>query len=257
MAAAEAPPEGPGSGFLVVVDEAAVEQASRMCRDRGVRSSPFPQSQQLSLKQDDTPHPAETASDCLPEILDKCLDISSGPSRPPSTRNVTVPPPTTPCSCPSSASRCRPASTMSSAPTASTPGRCRRVPGPGRRTGRRAAASAPSPTTCRRGASTTATCTSRWRCSSSRVPGKNGFRAVAVAGDGIPPDYLRKKKGWKAVGMASPVYDLADDAQRVDTALRALMPNGLDGAGVVVVGRWYVPFVFVFVKADGERRLKD
>ncbi|WVZ49551.1 hypothetical protein U9M48_000898 [Paspalum notatum var. saurae] len=42
----------------------------------------------------------------------------------------------------------------------------------------------------------------------------------------------------------------------MDTALRARMPDGLDGASAGgIVGRWYVPFMFV--KANGERRLKD
>jgi len=85
--------------------------------------------------------------------------------------------------------------------------------------------------------------------------GDKGFKAVAVAADGIPPHYLRKK-GWKGNTMASSkrAYDLAGDAQGVDSALRRRMPD-LDDPGVVVVGRWYVPFMFV--KADGDRSLKD
>lgn len=85
--------------------------------------------------------------------------------------------------------------------------------------------------------------------------GDKGFKAVAVAADGIPPHYLRKK-GWKVNTMASSkrAYDLAGDAQGVDSALRRRMPD-LDDPGVVVVGRWYVPFMFV--KADGDRSLKD
>ncbi|WVZ49558.1 hypothetical protein U9M48_000904 [Paspalum notatum var. saurae] len=256
MAAAEAPPPGPGSGFLVVVDEAAVEQAPTccwgLCRDPRVRSLPFPQSQQLSLKQDDTPHPAETALDCASEILDKCFNIS-GPGKPPGTRNVTAP------------------DYAVFVPVVGEPLSSHRyyvVRADGKHTGKVSA--------CSREEDKTTCCF----CSITNdvpprsfdrgdvyqqvevqqlAPGKNGFRAVAVAGDGVPPDYLRKKKGWKVVGMASPTYDLADDAQGVDAVLRSRMPE-VDGetsssSPPVVVGRWYVPFLFV--KADGERRLKD
>lgn len=83
--------------------------------------------------------------------------------------------------------------------------------------------------------------------------GSKGFKAVAVATDGIPPHYLRNK-GWKVNTMSKPKYDLAGDAQGVDAALRRCKPQDLDGPGVVV-GKWYVPFVFV--RADGDRRLKD
>lgn len=84
--------------------------------------------------------------------------------------------------------------------------------------------------------------------------GNKGFKAVAVATDGIPPHYLRKK-GWKVSTMKSPRYDLADDAQGVDSDLRRRMPD-LESLSIaerssppVVVGRWYIPFMFV--KADG------
>ncbi|KAJ1276852.1 hypothetical protein BS78_05G247900 [Paspalum vaginatum] len=253
MAAAEAPPEGPGSGFLVVVDEAAAEQARAccwgLCRDGAVRSLPFPQSLQLSLKQDDAPHPAETATECVSEILGSsmCLDVSGG--RPPGLRNVTAP------------------DYAVFVPVVGEPLSSRRyyvVRADGKHAGKVSA--------CSREEDKTTCCF----CSVTNdvpprsfdrgdvyqqvevqqlAPGKNGFTKVAVAGDGIPTDYLRKKKGWKAVGMASPTYDLALTAQGVDAALRGRMPDGLDGAGVVVVGRWYVPFMFV--KADGGRRLKD
>ncbi|WVZ49641.1 hypothetical protein U9M48_000981 [Paspalum notatum var. saurae] len=255
MAAAEAPPEGPGSGFPVVLDEAAVEQARRtccwgLCRGPRVRSLPFPQSLKLSLKQDDAPHPVETAVNCASEILGsrKCLNVSGG--RPPGLRTATAP------------------DYAVFVPVVGEPLSSRRyyvVCADGKHAGKVSA--------CSREEDKTTCCF----CSVTNdvpprsfdrgdvyqqvevqqlTPGKNGFRAVAVAADGVPPDYLRKKKGWKAVGMASPTYDLADDAQGVDAALRARMPDdGLDGAAVVVVGRWYVPFLFV--KADGERRLKD
>ncbi|KAJ1276857.1 hypothetical protein BS78_05G248400 [Paspalum vaginatum] len=245
-AAAEAPPEGPGSGFLVVVDEAAVEQARTcywgLCRDREVRSLPFPQSLQLSLKEDDTPHPAETAILCVSETF---FGVSGSTGRPP----VTAP------------------DYAVFVPVVGEPLSSRRyyvVRARGKHTGKVSACSRlEDKTTCCCFCSITKDVPPR---SFDRgdvyqqveeqqlAPGRNGFRAVAVAGDGIPPNYLRKKKGWKVEGMASPVYDLADDAQGVDVALRARMPPDLDGAAGVL-GRWYVPFLFV--KADGDRRLKD
>uniref|UniRef100_A0A0E0QIZ9 Uncharacterized protein n=1 Tax=Oryza rufipogon TaxID=4529 RepID=A0A0E0QIZ9_ORYRU len=55
-AAAERPPEGPGSGFLVVEDEAAVEQAATiccgLCHDPRVRTLPFTQSWRLYMGED-------------------------------------------------------------------------------------------------------------------------------------------------------------------------------------------------------------
>ena len=60
--AAEPPPEGPGSGFLVVLDE-ATEQASTLCcglcLDPRVRRLPFPQNRQLSVKQGNSSDPLE------------------------------------------------------------------------------------------------------------------------------------------------------------------------------------------------------
>jgi len=86
------------------------------------------------------------------------------------------------------------------------------------------------------------------------------FKASAVASDGIPPHYLMNK-GWTVVAMAKPKYPLHDDAQGVDSALRDQMPDldslsvGSPPAVAAVVGRWYVPFLFM--KADGRRRIKD
>uniref|UniRef100_A0ACD5VCU5 Uncharacterized protein n=1 Tax=Avena sativa TaxID=4498 RepID=A0ACD5VCU5_AVESA len=58
----------------------------------------------------------------------------------------------------------------------------------------------------------------------------------------------------------SPKYDLTD-AQGMDSALRRRMPDfqsvsiAESCSPAVLVGRWYVPFMFV--KADGDRSLKD
>ncbi|KAJ1276856.1 hypothetical protein BS78_05G248300 [Paspalum vaginatum] len=219
-AAAEAPPEGPGSGFLVVVQARAC--CWGLCRDRAVRSLPFPQSQQLSLKQDDTPHPAETAAECLPEILGMCLDCLAGSSGggggPPGNKIATLP------------------DYAVFVPVVGEPLSSRRyyvVRADSKHTGKVSACSTEEDKTTCCFCSITNDVPPR-SFDRGDVYQQNGFRAVAVAEDGIPPDYLRKKKGWKAVGMASPTYD---------------------HASVVVVGRWYVPFLFV--KADGERRLKD
>lgn len=53
QAAAEPPPDGPGSGILVVEDEAAVERATRwwgLWLDRQVYGLPFPQSRKLKVE---------------------------------------------------------------------------------------------------------------------------------------------------------------------------------------------------------------
>uniref|UniRef100_J3MSY5 Uncharacterized protein n=1 Tax=Oryza brachyantha TaxID=4533 RepID=J3MSY5_ORYBR len=92
-----------------------------------------------------------------------------------------------------------------------------------------------------------------------QLKGGKGFRAEAVAADGIPPKYLRRK-GWTIRTSSSTRYDnLTDSARGVDWPLRRRMPD-LSGFGAgakssppVVVGRWYCPFMFV---RDG-RRLKD
>ncbi|KAK3164489.1 hypothetical protein QOZ80_1AG0019650 [Eleusine coracana subsp. coracana] len=189
-AAAEEPPEGPGSGFLVVVDEATKELASRCCGlswDRRLKDLPFPQSRQLALQHSNAVHPAftgiEMVSACSKEE-DKtsccfCTCVKDVKPRPFDSGDV-------------------------------------------------------------------------YQQMEMAQSGSRSFKAESVTSDGIPPEYLRKK-GWK-VSIASPKYDLADDAQGVNRERRHQMPPDLD-APPVVVGKWYVPFLFV--KADGERRLKD
>jgi hypothetical protein len=94
-AAAEAPPEGPGSGFLVVVDEAA-EQARTvccgLCSDPELRGLPFPQSRQLALRESTNPNPLEMCGqgvDLLSEIVGKIYHFNSG--RPPSSKAPALP----------------------------------------------------------------------------------------------------------------------------------------------------------------------
>lgn len=92
------------------------------------------------------------------------------------------------------------------------------------------------------------------------LPRTRRFSAGAVAADGIPPEYLRRK-GSK-VSTESSKYDLADDANGVDVPLRRRTPDLGCGGGstspspVVVVGRWYVPFIFVRVDDDERRRVR-
>ncbi|CAN8293754.1 unnamed protein product [Cochlearia groenlandica] len=69
------------------------------------------------------------------------------------------------------------------------------------------------------------------------------FFATSVASDGIPPRFLRRK-GWTVPFSASEDFGLIDDAKGiVDANLRSNLPDGFDKS--VVVGKWYVPFLFV------------
>ncbi|XP_066336130.1 uncharacterized protein [Miscanthus floridulus] len=255
-ATAEPPPEGPGSGFLVVLDE-ATEQASTLCcglcLDPRVRCLPFPQNRQLSVKQGNSSDPLEGFGKCIDvisEILGKALDDPSGGGRAPGAGRYVAPP-----------------DYVMFVPVIGQPlssGRYYVVKVDGKHTGKVSA--------CSKEEDRTECC---FRSFLTNVKPRafdhgdvyqqmqvqqhrEGFKAAAVAADGIPPDYLLKK-GWTVVAMAKPkYYNLADDARGVDSALRDRMPD-LGSLGVppvaVVVGRWYVPFLFV--KADGERLLKD
>ncbi|OEL19640.1 hypothetical protein BAE44_0019339 [Dichanthelium oligosanthes] len=207
------PPQGPGSGLLVVVEEATERASTRcwgLCLGRELRSLPFPQNRQVALRQSNGPDPAEACATCidfLSEIVGRYYHFDSGSKAPTPPEYVML------------------------VPVVGQPLSSRRY----------------------------------YVVELQQLPsGSKGFKTVAVTTDGIPPHYLRKK-GWKANTMASRKYgyDLADDAQGVDSALRRRMPD-LDGLSVdertssppVVVGKWYVPFMFV--KVDGElRRLKD
>ncbi|GJN38546.1 hypothetical protein PR202_gb27600 [Eleusine coracana subsp. coracana] len=247
-AAAEEPPEGPGSGFLVVVDEATKELASRCCGlswDRRLKGLPFPQSRQVALQHSNSMNPAFTGIECCLEILGSklCFDIPSG--RPPGSH--------TPA----------PIDLVVFVPVVGLPlssGRYYVVRAEGKHKGMVSACSKEEDKT---------SCCCFCTCVKDVKPrpfdsgdvyqqmevaqsGSRSFKAESVMADGIPPEYLRKK-GWK-VSIASPKYDLADDAQGVNRERRHQMPPDLD-APPVVVGKWYVPFLFV--KADGKRRLKD
>ena len=73
-ATAETPPDGPGSGFLVVLDEAAQQASTRcwgLCLDRRVRRLPFPQNRQLCVSQ------GNSSDDTIFECFGTCIDLVS------------------------------------------------------------------------------------------------------------------------------------------------------------------------------------
>lgn len=90
-------------------------------------------------------------------------------------------------------------------------------------------------------------------------PFGSGFTAKSLAG--FAPKFLGRK-GWKLVSSSSPGFDLTNDAHGLDSALRAHLPQfdfSLAGDGkskpVVVVGKWYCPFMFI--KEGAPKTLKD
>uniref|UniRef100_A0ACD5YEL3 Uncharacterized protein n=1 Tax=Avena sativa TaxID=4498 RepID=A0ACD5YEL3_AVESA len=272
-AAAEPPPEGPGSGFLVVVDETGETARTRcwgLCVDREMRGLPFPQNRQLALRPNTSPDTLESCAtfvDCLSEVVGSLTDVDSGSA--PGSKAAKIP------------------DYAMLVPVIGQPlssGRYYVVKADGKYRGMVSACSKEEDKT---------TCCCCFSCINDVKPrsfdrgdvyqqvevqqlpsGNKGFKAVAVATDGIPPDYLRKK-GWKVNTMKSPEYDLTADAQGVDSALRRQMPDleslsiGVKNSSPVVVGKWYVPFMFVkadsmfvkaggcFVKSDGKLSLKD
>ena len=79
-AAAEAPPEGPGSGFLVVVDETGENARTRCwgcCVDREMHGLPFPQNRQLALREKTGCDPMETCETCV-DVLGALGDMVNG-----------------------------------------------------------------------------------------------------------------------------------------------------------------------------------
>ncbi|ESQ35470.1 hypothetical protein EUTSA_v10007827mg [Eutrema salsugineum] len=76
-----------------------------------------------------------------------------------------------------------------------------------------------------------------------------GYFATSVAPDGIPPKFL-KRKYWTVGYSDSHDFGLTDDAKGINTKLRYELPNDVNTS--VVVGKWYVPFIFL-----KERDAKD
>ncbi|CAI8587679.1 unnamed protein product [Vicia faba] len=75
-----------------------------------------------------------------------------------------------------------------------------------------------------------------------------GFRAKSVASDGIPPGLLREK-GWTLHSSTPYNYHLSQ-ALGSNDSLRSKLPDfnfplSNDRSELVVVGKWYCPFMFV------------
>lgn len=58
----------------------------------------------------------------------------------------------------------------------------------------------------------------------------------------MPPQFL-KRKNWRVGYSTSQDFGLIDDAKGINTMLRSKLPSDLNTS--VVVGKWYVPFIFV------------
>ncbi|CAE5957380.1 unnamed protein product [Arabidopsis arenosa] len=81
-----------------------------------------------------------------------------------------------------------------------------------------------------------------------KKPSSRCYYATSVAPDGVPPWFLKRKE-WTVECLRSQDFKLSDDAKGLNTELRAKLP-GLSMS--TVVGKWYVPFIFV-----KERDAKD
>ncbi|KAI6686266.1 hypothetical protein NL676_032179 [Syzygium grande] len=82
-----------------------------------------------------------------------------------------------------------------------------------------------------------------------------GFHAKSVAPDGYPPSFLRRK-GWTLHGKTPRNFFLDDDAPGVNDSQRSKLPSldfSIDrkSSDPVVVGKWYCPFMFI---KDGKVR---
>lgn len=85
----------------------------------------------------------------------------------------------------------------------------------------------------------------------------HGFHAKSIAPDGIPPGLLRYKQ-WSIYARTPKNYHLGE-ALGSNDPLRFLLPNfnfpfSNDCSEIVVVGKWYCPFMFV--KEEG-MKLKE
>ncbi|XP_024008119.1 uncharacterized protein LOC18993523 isoform X2 [Eutrema salsugineum] len=69
------------------------------------------------------------------------------------------------------------------------------------------------------------------------------YYATSVATNGVPPSYL-KRKGWSVGYSTSQDFGLRDDAKGVNIKLRSDSELTCVGKSIVV-GKWYVPFLFV------------
>ncbi|KAG2297837.1 hypothetical protein Bca4012_009026 [Brassica carinata] len=68
------------------------------------------------------------------------------------------------------------------------------------------------------------------------------YSASSLAPDGVPPRFL-KRKNWRVGYSTSQDFGLIDDAKGINNMLRSKLPGDLNTS--IVVGKWYVPFIFV------------
>ncbi|CAF2258815.1 BnaA08g24240D [Brassica napus] len=84
-----------------------------------------------------------------------------------------------------------------------------------------------------------------------KKPSSRYYHATSVAPDGVPPWFLKKKE-WTVSYSRSQEFELRDDGKGLNKELRSELPAL--GASVVV-GKWYVPFIFVKEK-DAKDQIK-
>ncbi|KAL8139522.1 hypothetical protein V2J09_005543 [Rumex salicifolius] len=90
---------------------------------------------------------------------------------------------------------------------------------------------------------------------------KSSFLAKSVASDGFPPRFLRRQ-GWNINSKAPTTFFSLNEANGIDSALRTRLPSfdfsSSNGASEpVVVGKWYVPFMFIKEKTAKEQVKKS
>ncbi|CAH8382502.1 unnamed protein product [Eruca vesicaria subsp. sativa] len=78
------------------------------------------------------------------------------------------------------------------------------------------------------------------------------YSATSVAPDGVPPQFL-KRKDWRVGYSTSENFGLTDDAKGINTMRRSKLPGDFNTS--IVVGKWYVPFIFV-KERDTKAQLK-
>ncbi|CAL9214857.1 unnamed protein product [Arabidopsis halleri] len=79
------------------------------------------------------------------------------------------------------------------------------------------------------------------------------YFATSVAPDGVPPEFL-KRKYWTVEYSTSEDFGLRDDAKGIYNEIRSVLPNDVNTS--VVVGKWYVPFIFV-KEGNAKEQLKS
>ena len=78
------------------------------------------------------------------------------------------------------------------------------------------------------------------------------YSATSVSPDGVPPWFL-KRKNWRVGYSTSQDFGLIDDAKGINTMRRSKLPGDFNTS--VVVGKWYVPFIFV-KERDAKAQIK-